>query len=126
MRIGDKVWHSSRIEVPNATIPTYSKPSEIVTRTNYMTVMPASSKPMAVFQYGEDISDKWVVIASQRAFNGKIKVGDVFWVDGANPITKLETEYGFGATANAEVVSVDYVNATMTIILKANKRQVKK
>lgn len=126
MRIGDNVWYSSRIQKSNATIPTYAKPETITTRPNYFTVMPAAAREMGVLQYGEDVNDTWVVIANYGAFNGKIKVGDLFWVDGEEPITKLEAEYGYGSTANAEVTSMSSVNFTIKIILSRNKRQIKK
>lgn len=126
MRVGDSIWHSARINKDNAEIAEYSKPTEIRTRFNYFTVMPASSRGyMEVMKYGEDVDSTWTAIANERAFHGKIKVGDLFWLDGEKPIPELEAEYGNGATATAVVKSVSYVNLSISITLTRNKEQVK-
>ena len=126
MRIGAKVWHSERTSGYNAEIDTFATPQAILTRANYFTVMPATSRGyMAVMSYGEDIENTWTAIANGRAFHGKIKEGDKFWLDGEAPIPELEEEYGNGATANAVVKNVSYVNQTISITLTRNKEQVK-
>ena len=56
--------------------------------------------------------------------DGKIKVGDLFWLEGKKPIPELEAEYGNGATATAVVKSVSYVNLTIAITLTRNKDKV--
>jgi hypothetical protein len=125
MRVGESVWHSARISEANAEISEYSKPTEIRTRFNYFTVMPATSRGfMEVMKYGEDIDSTWTAIANDRAFHGKIKEGDLFWLDGEKPIPELEAEYGNGATATAVVKSVAYVNLTIAITLTRNKDKV--
>ena len=125
MRVGDKIWHSSRINEDNAEVAEYGFPTEIKTCFNYFTVMPATSRGfMEVMKYGEDVDSTWTAIANDRAFHGKIKVGDLFWLDGEKPIAKLETEYGNGATATAVVKSVSYVNTTIAITLTRNKDKV--
>jgi hypothetical protein len=89
--------------------------------------MPATSRGfMEVMKYGEDIDSTWTAIANDRAFHGKIKEGDLFWLDGERPIPELESEYGNGATATAVVKSVAYVNYTIAITLTRNKEQVKR
>ena len=126
MRVGDNVWHSSRINESNAEISEYNKPTEIKTRFAYFTVMPATSRGfLEVMKYGEDVDSTWTAIANARAFQGKIKVGDLFWLDGEKPIPELEAEYGNGATATAVVKSVSYVNLSIAITLTRNKEQVK-
>lgn len=126
MRAGKSVWYANRINTTNSTVSTYDTPKELFTRFNYLSVMPASTRGfMEVMKYGEDISKTWTVIANANVFDGKFKEGDVFWVDGEKPIPELEAEYGNGATANAVVESVAYVNATISITLKRNKSQVK-
>jgi hypothetical protein len=88
--------------------------------------MPATSRGfLEVMQYGEDLDRTWTAIANDRLFNGKVKEGDLFWLDGETPNADLEEEYGKGATANAVVKSVAYVNHTISIILTRNKEQVK-
>lgn len=127
MRVGEKIWHSSRVEEDNAEITRFSKPTEIRTQFNYFTVMPATSRGfMEVMKYGEDVDSTWTAIANGNAFNGKIEVGDKFWLDGESPISKIETEYGVGASATAIVKNVSYVNHTISITLTRNKEQVKK
>ena len=127
MRVGLSIWHSSRINDFNAEIAEYSKPKEIRTRFNYLTVMPMASRGyMEMMKYGEDIENTWTMIANSRAFNGKIKEGDLFWLDGESPVTALEDEYGYGCTATAVVKSVSYVNTSISITLTRNKEQVKK
>ena len=126
MRVGDTVWHASRINKFNAEVAEYAEPQEIKTRFNYFTVMPATSRGfMQVMKYGEDIDNTWTAIANDRAFHDKIKVGDLFWLDGEKPIAELEEEYGNGATATAIVKNVSYVNLSISITLTRNKAQVK-
>lgn len=125
MRVGESVWHSARINEANAEVSEYAKPTEIRTKFNYFTVMPATSRGfMEVMKYGEDVDSTWVAIANDRAFHGKIKEGDLFWLDGEKPIPELEAEYGNGATATAVVKSVSYVNITISITLTRNKDKV--
>ena len=125
MRIGETLWLSTRINTKNAEKSKYDTPIKITSRTNYFTVMPATSRGfMEVMKYGEDIESTWTAIANDRAFHGKINVGDLFWLDGEYPIPKLETKYGNGATATAVVKSVAYVNRTIAITLTRNKDKV--
>lgn len=125
MRVGESVWHCARINENNAEIAEFAEPTEIKTRFAYFTVMPATSRGfMEVMKYGEDIDSTWTAIANDRAFHGKIKEGDLFWLDGEKPIPELEAEYGNGATATAVVKSVSYVNLTIAITLTRNKDKV--
>lgn len=125
MRVGESVWHSARINSDNAEISDFAEPIEIRTKFNYFTVMPATSRGfMEVMKYGEDVDSTWTAIANDRAFHGKIKDGDLFWLDGEKPIPELEAKYGNGATATAVVKSVSYVNLTIAITLTRNKDKV--
>ena len=125
MRVGDKVWHASRKEIPNATKATFDDPTEIRTRYNYLTVMAARGY-IQVMRYGEDIDNTWIVVASMRYFSDKIKEGDLFWIDGASPVDEIEAKYGNGASANAVVKSVARGNHSMEITLQRNKNQKKR
>lgn len=126
MRVGESIWHSARIGDTNSEISQYAEPTEIRTRFNYFTVMPATSRGyMEVMKYGEDVDSTWTAIANDRAFHGKINVGDLFWLDGEKPIPELEEECGNGSTATAVVKSVAYVNMSISITLTRNKDQVK-
>ena len=125
MRVGDTVYHSARIEEANAEVATFEAPKSIRTAFNYFTVMPAASRGfMEVMRYGEDVDSTWTAIANDRAFHGKVKVGDLFWLDGESPIAELEEKYGNGATATAVVKSVSYVNYTIAITLTRNNDKV--
>ncbi len=127
MRIGEKVWHAKRINDKNAEIAEYAPPVAYVTRSNYLTVMPATSRGfMAMMQYGEDIENTWTVIANGRAFAGVFKVGDLMWVDGESPIAEVEQTYGNGSSATAEIKSAVEVNQTISVTLSRNKNQVTK
>ena len=126
MRVGEKIWHSARINGANAEITQFATPTEIRTQFNYFTVMPATSRGfMEVMKYGEDVDSTWTAIANDRAFHGKIKVGDLFWLDGEMPPKKITDEFGYAQSATAIVKSVSYVNLTISITLTRNKDQVK-
>lgn len=125
MRVGKSIWYCSRINDNNSEIPRFAQPVEIHTQFNYFTVMPATSRGfMEVMKYGEDIDSTWTAIANDQVFHGKIKEGDLFWLDDDKPITELEEKYGNGATATAVVKSVSYVNLTISITLTRNKDKV--
>lgn len=126
MRAGKSIWHSKRINDLNAEVGEYEKPTEIVTRFNYLTVMPAVSRGfMEVIKSGETLYDTWTATANGRCFDGKFKVGDLMWVDGESPIESIEKEYGYGASATAEIRNVAEVNLTIAIRLERNQNQVK-
>lgn len=126
MRVGEIIWHSARINEANAEVSAYAKPTEIRTRFNHFTVMPATSRGfMEVMKYGEDIDSTWTAIANDRAFHGKIKEGDLFWLDGERPPQEITEDYGYAESATAVVKSVSFVNLTISITLTRNKDQVK-
>lgn len=125
MRIGESAWLSSRIDEPNATNNDYENPIEIKTRANFFTVMPSSTGGfMEVLKSGENLYNYWRATANARFFEGKIKVGDLMWLDGEKPILNLENEYGIGASATAVVKAVEKVNFTLNIRLERNQKQV--
>lgn len=124
MKFGDKVWYCNRAKIPNAKIPKYEKPVEIVTRPNYFSVMPATARGyLAIMQYGETVDRTWTVVANRRFFDGKIKPGDLMWVDGEAPIKEYEEKFGNGTTANAVVKDVSLVNNTISIVLEVNQNR---
>ena len=87
MRVGETIWHSRRKEIPNAEIAEFEAPYEIRTRFNYLTCMPATARGyLQIMQYGERIDNYWTIIANAKYFSGKIKEGDLMWVDGEKPI----------------------------------------
>lgn len=125
MRIGDSIWHSARINENNAEIAEFAEPTEIRTQFNYLTVQPYISRhDLRVQANGETIYGDWSIVANARCFDGKIKLGDLFWVDGATPIAEVEEELGYGASANAEVVAVMPVNISISIVLRKRQNQI--
>jgi hypothetical protein len=125
MRVGDSIWHSARINEDNAEIAEFAEPTEIRTRFNYLTVQPSISRhDLRVQANGETIYGDWSIVANARCFDGKIKYGDLFWVDGATPIAEVEEEFGYGASANAEVVAVMPVNISISIVLRKRQNQI--
>ena len=128
MRIGKCVWHSSRKNELNAEIGEYEKPTKIVTKFNYLTVMPAVSRGfMEVIKSGETLYDTWTATANGRYFDGKFKVGDLMWLDGEQPPmdTELDELYGYNESATAVIVNVAEVNQTIAIRLERNQNQIK-
>lgn len=126
MKFGKSVWLSRRVDIPNAIQATYEKPIEIVTRPNYFTIMQAVSRGyLELLKHGETAENTWTVIANGNAFDGKIKKGDVMWVDGETPIDSIEEENGYGASSNAIVTNVVETNRFLEINLKRNQNQIK-
>ena len=125
MRFGKSVWYCNRINDFNAEIAEFNAPKEIVTRPNYFTVMQAITRGyMEVAKYGEVAENTWTVVANSRVFSGKIKKGDLMWVDDEKPIADIENAYGNGASANAVVKNVAETNLTISITLERNQNQV--
>lgn len=120
MRIGDSVWLARRKQTANVAIAEYEKPIEIKTRCNYFTVMPASSRGLAVMQYGDNVYNTWTAIANANYFMGKINEGDLMWIDGEKPNFTNEADFDFEGTANAVVKSALPVNRTISIVLESN------
>ena len=108
MKLGDSVWLCNRTSEEGADIITYADPIEIKTRFGYLTIQPTrvALNNMAGFytteEYGEHLSNGWNMIANCSLFEGKIKPGDVMFVDGRTPIEGKPNGYG----ANAIVTSV--------------------
>lgn len=128
MRVGQSIWHSARTDADNSEISKYANPTEIRTRFNYFTVMPATSRGYAeVMKYGEDVDNTWTAIANDQAFHGKINVGDLFWLDGEKPpkANQITDDYGYAQSATSVVKNVAYNNLTISITLTRNKEQVK-
>ena len=127
MRIGSKIWIARRKEIVNAEIPEYEKPISYTTAFNYLTIMPASSRcGLAVMKFGETLYDTWTGIANARCFEGKIKKGDLLYIDGHKPNLELEKDYGYGATANALVKSAQTVSNSINLVIVTNQAQVKR
>lgn len=117
MRSGQCIWYARRKAVENAVMPEYEKPVKVVLRSNYFTCQPATSGgALAVFAYGENIYKTWVCTANARMFEGKIREGDLFWVDGKKPVNDKD-DY----SANAVVKTVTTPSFVMSIVLETNQ-----
>lgn len=77
-------------------------------------------------KFGEAIYDTWTGIANARYFDGKIKEGDLLYIDGHKPNAELEKDYGYGATANALVKSALPVSNSINLVIVTNQAQVKR
>ena len=127
MRVGQSVWLARRKEILNSEMPEYEKPIEIKTAFNYLTIMPASSRGgLEVMKHGETLFETWTGIANINYFEGKIKEGDLMYIDGHKPNVALAHEYGYGATANAVVKSAMPINTTISLVLSRNQEQVER
>ncbi len=127
MKVGKKVWYAKRKEILNAEIAEYEEPIEITTAFMYFTVMKGVSRGyfFTIQPYGEALENIWTAIAYDNVFEYEVKEGDLFWIDGEEPIAELEEKYGNGATATAVVKNVAQVNFTTGIILERNQNQVR-
>ena len=126
MRIGKSIWLAKRADNENATMAEYGTPTEIITRTNYLTIMPASVRGyVEVLKSGETLYNTWIGVANSVALDGVFSVGDVVWLDGDAPIAEVEELYGNGASATAVVESVEEANRYINIRLKRRQSQVK-
>jgi hypothetical protein len=117
MKIGSCVWYANKVCDPNAEITTYSLPVKITLRNNYFTCQPASvGGYLSIVEYGEDLQKTWICKANALVFNGKIKEGDLMWVDGDKPIGD-----DYENSANARVINVSTVDRSITITLEKNQ-----
>jgi hypothetical protein len=118
MKNGSIVWLSRRKDIENALVEEFLEPQKIILKNNFFTCQPACNGGyLAILRYGENISNTWNCIANANFFKDKIKMGDLMWVDGAQPIKE---EHHLN-TANARVVSVNTINTTMQITLEKNQ-----
>lgn len=127
MRSGEKVYLANRINTSNTANAEFNRPVKIILRANYFSIAPASSRgAMEFLKHGETVHKSWVAIANDRIFGNEVKIGDLMWIEGENPIWALEEKYGYGYSANAVVVESTPVGQTRYIVLRTNpKRQIK-
>lgn len=114
MRLGEKIYHCKQLIEPDGYI-SYTAPKEYVTKLFYITVMPLSGN-METEEHGEQISQKWTILANMDYFRDVFKEGDVLYLDGKTP--DPESDYGTGA--NALITSVRPQNKMIRVV--AEKR----
>lgn len=126
MRIGKSIWVSKRIDEKNSVLHKFAPPIEIITRANYLTVMPASNGGfLEIIKSGEALYSTWNATANSKYFDGFFNEGDAVWLDGEKPIESIEAQYGNGASATAFVKNVAEINHSLSIRLERNQKQIK-
>jgi hypothetical protein len=125
MRMHQVIYHAKKIDIRNADLTQYESPTQILTHPNYFTIEKASSSGgLAIMQFGSQVNSVWNAVANSLFFKDKFKVGDLFWIEGEEPIESLEEELGIGSTANAVVTNVTDQGRTIVLTLSINKEQV--
>lgn len=118
MKNGSFVWLSNREKVPNALVEQFGTPIKIRLQNNYFTCQPAGAGGyMQILQYGENITNVWNCIANANCFLGKIKQGDLMWVEGDKPTKDVPPIN----SATARVVSVNISDKSIFITLERNQ-----
>lgn len=125
MRMNQVIYHAKKIDISNADLTQYESPTQILTQPNYFTIEKASSSGgLAIMQFGSQVNSVWNAVANSLFFKDEFKVGDLFWIEGEEPIESLEMELGIGSTANAVVTNVNDQGRTIVLTLSINKEQV--
>lgn len=117
MRNGASVWHCHRISPANAEVPMFAAPVEYKLGFNHLTIQPTGGFTN-VLEFGESVNKTWNGMATISAFDGVFKEGDVMYLDGKAPNAELESEYGYGYTANAKITSAREQNKMIRLIIK--------
>lgn len=124
MRNGEKIWWCKRVYEENEETPTYEKPQEFILRN------PTPFSPIGItcqpktgftdyFEYGETTnSDQRIVLQPYAYWVEKFKNGDVFYLDGAKPLS--DEEY-YGQNANYYVEFVGKQEQAVVLSLKQIK-----
>lgn len=126
MRNGERIWFCQRIRHENEEVPTYKAPEEFILR--FQTVFSPigiTCQPKTGFtdylEYGETTnSDRRIVLQPYQYWAEKFKVGDIFYIDGAEPSD--EEEY-YGQLANYYVEFVSKQNEAIVLSLKQVKNE---
>ena len=121
MRNGDVVWYCKRTSEDGDRIQTFAEPVAFRLAFHHLTIQPAGGYDNVV-EFGENLGKTWNCIAQPYGkWFGMIKEGDRFYVDGAEPYIPsdgTEPEDGWGADANARVISVRPQNVAFRFILQ--------
>ena len=124
MDFGCYVWYSNRINDEQEEIPKYGEPVKVVTRPNYFTVMPVAGRGLLeVLKSGEAVHDYWTAMANSLVFEGKIKIGDLMWIDGDEPQKSDSSMFDYRQSATAVVEQVQKTRKTIQIYLKRNQEK---
>ena len=121
MRNGSIVWWCQRTSKDGDDIEEFAEPIELRLRVQFLTIQPTSGYD-SVKEFGENVENTWNCIGQPYDYwFGKVKVGDRWYVDGAEPYIPTDgsvPEDGWGADANARVKSVRPQNYGVRFILE--------
>lgn len=120
MRNGEKVWYCKRISEDGDDLEVFAEPVEFTLKLGFLTIQPSSGYDNVV-EFGEKLSKTWNCIAQPYGFwIDKLKEGDRFYVEGAEPdnLDGSVPEDGWGAKANARIYSVRPQNLAIRFILE--------
>lgn len=121
MRNGGFVWWCQRTSKDGDDIQTFARPEKFMLRPHFLTIQPSSGYD-SVVEFGEKLSRTWTGMGQPYGYwFGKIKEGDRFYIDGAEPYIPddgTEPEDGWGADANARINSVRPQNEAVRFILE--------
>ena len=121
MRIGSKIWYCHRIAEQNAEVETFEKPIEETLRMQNVfnrisiTIMPKNGFTDRLSEGETTQSGQRVILRPSDYWEGKFKVGDLFYLDGAKP--NKDEEY-YGQDANYMVENVANQNLVIELSLK--------
>lgn len=104
-----KFYHCKRIPNERPSIKEYEAPQE-----KWGNYQPLSSYVDTVL-YGKSIQSKWRMIVDRFSENGEYSVGDLLYLDGAEPSKDEECENGDGANAIISAVNIGYRAITIEI-----------
>lgn len=126
MRNGERIWACNRLHYANEEVPTYDEPEEFILRfPTVFSPIGITCQPKTGFtdylEYGETTnSDRRIVLQPYQYWAEKFKVGDIFYIDGAEPSD--EEEY-YGQDANYYVEFVSRQNEAIVLSLKQIKNE---
>ena len=121
MKLGDKIWYCSRIDKDNAEYDEYDNPVEeflrlpnFINRTS-ITVQPKNGFTDRLAEGETNEKTQRVILQPYSYWKGKFKVGDLFYLEGAEP---SQDESYNGQNANYIVENVAYQNLAIELSLK--------
>ena len=121
MRIGDNIWYCHRIDKQNAEIEEFEEPIKDTLRMPSVispigiTVQPKNGFTDRLAEGETTQSTQRVILQPYSYWNGKFKIGDLFYIDGVKP--SADEDY-YGQNANYMVENVALQNLAIELSLK--------
>lgn len=108
-----EIWVAHRINVENDELPEYEKPVKY-----YLNIQKVKGY-LSILQYGEKVEKTYKAVFPINLIpNYRFKAGDKAYVDNCIPNMEYEEEYGYGSSANAEIIDVDRPNISVNMTLQ--------